>query len=72
MPSVRLPKRDTLKNFTFNGEIRQGIPDFQKLNLDHEYYIDIGMKTPCQVYSTAWIQKEGEKHLNQEFYKHHR
>jgi len=38
-----MPKRKTIINFTFNGEIRQIIPDFQKLNLEHKYDIDIGM-----------------------------
>ncbi len=38
-----MPKREAIIDFTFNGEIRQIIPDFQKLNLEHEYYIDIGM-----------------------------
>ncbi|RBQ25068.1 MAG: hypothetical protein ALMCE001_07320 [Methanocorpusculum sp. MCE] len=42
-PSLTMPKRKTIINFTFNGEIRQIIPDFQKLNLEHKYDIDIGM-----------------------------
>ncbi|MCK9322937.1 MAG: hypothetical protein M0P07_03150 [Candidatus Methanomethylophilaceae archaeon] len=43
MPSLTMPKGETIIDFTFNGEIRQIIPDYQKLNLEHEYYIDIGM-----------------------------
>ncbi|RBQ25276.1 MAG: hypothetical protein ALMCE001_04840 [Methanocorpusculum sp. MCE] len=42
-PSLTMPKRKTIINFTFNSEIRQIIPDFQKLNLEHKYDIDIGM-----------------------------
>jgi len=38
-----MPKGKTIIDFTFNGEIRQIIPDFQKLNLEHKYDIDIGM-----------------------------
>jgi len=38
-----MPKRETSINLTFSGEIRQIIPDFQKLNLEPEYYIDIVM-----------------------------
>jgi len=38
-----MPKGKTIINFTFNGEIRKIIPDFQKLDLEHENYIDIGM-----------------------------
>ena len=38
-----MPKGEMIIDFTFNGEIRQTIPDFQKLNLEHENYINIGM-----------------------------
>jgi len=38
-----MPKGEKIRDFTFNSDIRQVIPDFQKLDLEHEYYIDIGI-----------------------------
>jgi len=38
-----MPKGEAIIDFTFNGEVKQIIPEFQKLNLEHENYIDIRM-----------------------------
>ncbi|RBQ23098.1 MAG: hypothetical protein ALMCE001_19720 [Methanocorpusculum sp. MCE] len=74
-PSLTMPKRKTIINFTFNGEIRQIIPDFQKLNLEHKYDIDIGMTALAGficIHGFKKRAKEGETHPNQVFYQRRR
>ena len=56
-----MPKEEATIDFTFNGEIRQIIPNFKKLNLEHENYIDIGMITFAGFICINEFKKRAEK-----------